>query len=61
MGFRAVFLCGYPETYKRLGFTPSYCYNIFHKDDESKAADWSMVRELYDDALSGISGTIDTI
>ena len=61
MDFRAVFLCGDPETYKRLGFTPSYCYNIFHKGDESKAADWSMVRELYDGALNGISGTVDTI
>jgi len=61
MGFRAVFLCGDPETYKRLGFTPSYCFNIIHKDDVSKAADWSMVRELYDGALNGISGTIDTI
>ena len=36
-------------------------YNIFHKDDESKTADWSMVRELFDGALNGISGTVDTI
>ena len=61
MGFRAVFLCGDPEIYKRLGFIPSHCYNIFHKVDESKTADWSMVRELYDGALNGISGTVDTI
>jgi len=61
MGFRAVFLCGDPETYKRLGFTPSYRYNIFHKDDTLKTADWSMIRELYNGALNGISGTVDTI
>ena len=61
MGFRAVFLCGDPEIYGRLGFVPSYRYNIFHKDDESKTAEWSMVCELYSGALSGVSGTIDTV
>ena len=61
MGFRAVFLCGDPETYSRLGFVPSYSYNICHVDDDTKTAEWSMVRELYDGALSGISGTVDTI
>ena len=61
MGFRAIFLCGDPAVYARLGFVPSYEYNIFHKDDISKTADWSMVRELYDGALHGISGIVDTI
>jgi len=61
MGFRAVFLCGNPEIYGRLGFVPTYKYNIFHKTDESKTAEWSMVRELYDGALDGITGTIDTV
>jgi len=61
MGFGAVFLCGDPEIYKRLGFLPSYRFNIFHKNDESRNAEWSMVRELYDGALNGISGTVDTI
>jgi len=61
MGFKAVFLCGEPEIYKRLGFTPAHHYNIFHKDDDSKTARWSMVRELYGDALNGITGTIDTV
>ena len=61
MGFRAVFLCGDPETYRRLGFVPSYSYNIFHIDDDTKTAPWSMVRELYGGALNGISGTVDTI
>ena len=59
MGYRAVFLCGDPEIYSRLGFVPTYRYNIYHKDD--KAAKWSMVRELYDGALDGITGTIDTV
>ena len=61
MGFRAVFLCGDPVIYERLGFVPSYHYNIFHKDDKSKIAKWSMVRELYSGALNGISGTVDTV
>jgi len=61
MGFKAVFLCGDPEIYKRLGFIPSYQYNIFHKDDMSRTAKWSMVRELYSGALNGISGTVDTV
>ncbi|MCL2698962.1 MAG: N-acetyltransferase [Defluviitaleaceae bacterium] len=61
MGFRAVFLCGAPEIYGRLGFLPSYRYNIFHKDDASGAAEWSMVQELYAGALGGVSGMVDTI
>jgi len=61
MGFKAVFLCGDPAIYERLGFVPSYQYDIFHKDDESKTAKWSMVRELYSGALNGISGTVDTV
>lgn len=59
MGYRAVFLCGDPEIYGKLGFVPTYRYKIFHKDD--KTAEWSMVRELYEGALDGITGTIDTI
>jgi predicted N-acetyltransferase YhbS len=61
MGFRAVFLCGTPEIYGKLGFTPTFRYNIFHKTDESKEARWSMVRELYGGALGGVSGIIDTV
>ena len=61
MGFRAVFLCGDPETYTKLGFVPSYRHAIFHQDDDSKTAAWSMVRELYSGALEGISGTVDTV
>ena len=61
MGFKAVFLCGEPEIYKRLGFEPSYLYNIIHKNDKTKNAQWSMVRELSKGALKDVSGTIDTI
>ena len=61
MGFKAVFLCGESEIYKGLGFVPSYEYNITHKEDKTKTAQWSMVRELYKGALKGISGKIDTI
>ena len=57
IGYRAVFLCGDPEIYSKLGFVPTYRYGIFHKDD--KTAEWSMVRELYDGALDGITGVID--
>ena len=59
MGFGAVFLCGNPNVYDKLGFVPSYRYNIYHKADAG--AEWSMVRELYDGALDGISGTVDTV
>jgi predicted N-acetyltransferase YhbS len=61
IGYSAVFLCGNPEIYTKMGFEPSFRYNIFHKDDETKTAEWSMVRELYRGALSGIKGTVDTI
>ena len=59
MGYRAVFLCGHPPLYHRLGFVPTYQYNIYHIND--RTAEWSMVRELYPNALAGISGTVNTI
>jgi len=61
MGFKAVFLCGEPEIYEKLGFVPSYLYNIFHKNDKEKTAKWSMVYELYNGSLADITGIIDTI
>jgi len=61
MGFGAVFLCGDPKIYGKLGFVPTYHYNIFHKDDASKRAEWSMVRELYEGALDGVVGIVDTV
>jgi predicted N-acetyltransferase YhbS len=61
MGFKAVFLCGNAKIYGRLGFSPSFNYNIFHKNDEARTAEWSMVRELYDGALNNVSGIVDTV
>ena len=60
MGYSAVFLCGNPNFYKKVGFTPTFKYEIFHIKDESKSAEWSMVREIFNGALTGISGTINT-
>ena len=59
MGYKAVFLCGNPNIYSNMGFVPSYKYNIRHITDPT--AQWSMARELYEGALAGLSGTIDTI
>lgn len=59
MGFKAVFLCGAPAFYSKLGFFPTYKYGIYHKND--KTAEWSMVRELYEGALATIGGFIDTV
>jgi predicted N-acetyltransferase YhbS len=61
MGYRAVFLCGDPELYRKFGFVPSYEYNIFHISDDTKKAEWSMVYELVKNELKGISGTVDTV
>ena len=59
LGYKAVFLCGDPKIYRRLGFSPTYEYNIYHITD--KNAEWCMVRELISGALDGISGTVDIV
>lgn len=59
MDFIAVFLCGEPEVYQRLGFIPSYEFDIFHKDDPK--AQWCMGRELVPGSLKDINGTIDIV
>ena len=59
IGYGAVFLCGDPAIYRRLGFVPSYEMGIYHVKD--RHAEWSMVRELAPGALRGIRGTIDII
>lgn len=61
MGYRAVFLCGDPEIYRRLGFRPSCELGIFHLNDPAHSAPWSMVRELEDGTLAGVSGTVDML
>jgi len=61
MGYKVVFLCGNPELYKKFGFKPSFEYNIFHIDDESKNAEWCMAYELVEGSLNGIIGTVDIV
>ena len=61
LGYKAVFLCGEPELYKKFGFVPSYKYNIYHISDGSKNVEWSMVYELYERFLNGIQGTVNTV
>jgi len=61
MGYKAVFLCGEPEIYRRLGFIPTFEYGIYHIADTEKNAEWCMVRELLSGALTGINGTIDIV
>jgi len=60
MGYTAVFLCGDPDFYNKIGFKATYKYNIYHVDDKEKNAEWSMVYELFDGVLNNISGTINT-
>jgi len=59
LGYTAVFLCGEPEIYRKLGFTPSYEFGIYHITDKTQHAGWCMVRALVPGALDGIMGTIN--
>lgn len=59
MGFTAIFLCGDPDFYHKLGFKASYEYGIFHIADKTKKAEWCMAFELIPGALTGKAGTID--
>ena len=65
MDYTAVFLCGEPEIYRRLGFAPSHAFGIYHVTDQEKNAAndqgvaWCMARELIPGALRGINGTIN--
>ncbi len=59
LGYKAVFLCGDPTFYRKVGFKPTYEYEIFHVND--KNAEWSMVTELNEGSLHNIKGTINTI
>lgn len=61
MGYKAVFLCGDPNFYSKLGFKPSYEYKIFHITDKDKNAEWCMALELTNGALKNINGTIDIL
>ena len=57
-GYKAVFLCGSYAYYSRFGFVPTYKYDVFHIKDETKKADWCMVKELEEGYLASIKGTI---
>ena len=59
MGYTAVFLCGDPDFYHKIGFRASCEYNIFHIADETRNAEWCMVLELAAGSLSGKHGTIN--
>lgn len=58
MGFTAIFLCGNPDFYHRIGFKGSYEYEIFHIADKTKKAEWCMALELIPGALAGKAGSI---
>jgi len=38
MRYKAVFLCGEPNFYRKLGFVPTFAYEIYHHTDENKNA-----------------------
>ena len=59
MNFIAVFLCGEPEIYSRLGFTASYKFDIYHKDDPK--AEWCMGREIFPGSLLDVAGVINIV
>ncbi len=61
IGYSAVFLCGSPEIYRKLGFLPTYQFGIRHARDDTGSAEWSMVRELKAGALKNITGRIDIV
>lgn len=53
MGYTAVFLCGDPQFYNKIGFVPTYEHNISHISDADGNAEWCMVRELVDGTPKG--------
>lgn len=59
MGYTAVFLCGEPDFYHKIGFKASYMYNIFHVADKNKNAEWCMAFELEEGALADKASYID--
>jgi len=61
LGYTAVFLCGDPQFYHKVGFAPTYKHGIYHATDTEKNAEWCMVRELVCGALKGIGGVVDIV
>lgn len=60
MGYAAVFLCGAPEFYHKIGFRETTEFGIFHKN-KSLDRKFVMVRELVPGALSSVQGMIDIV
>ena len=58
-GYKAVFLCGDYAYYSKFGFIPTYKYEIYHKNDVNKSAEWCMVKELKKGYLTLATGIID--
>ncbi len=61
LGYKAVFLCGEPKLYRKLGFVPTFEYDIYHISDVQRNAEWCMVRELVSGTLDQVNGTIDIV
>ena len=61
LGYKAVFLCGEPQLYRKVGFVPTSEHHIYHITDAEKNAQWCMVRELVSGALKNIRGTVDIV
>ena len=59
MGYTAVFLCGEPAFYHKIGFRSSSEFGIYHVADKSRKAEWCMALELVSGSLGDITGTID--
>jgi predicted N-acetyltransferase YhbS len=58
-GYKAVFLCGDYAYYSKFGFVPTYKYEIYHKNDIAKNAEWCMVKELEKGFLTAVTGLLD--
>ncbi|MDR2026759.1 MAG: N-acetyltransferase [Prevotellaceae bacterium] len=57
MGYKAIIIYGYPEYYKKFGFTASKEKEITNSEKKYPAA--LLVLELYPNALNGIKGVFD--
>ena len=58
LGYTAVFLCGDPNFYHKIGFIASYEFGIYHIADGTHSAEYCMALELEKDSLRDIWGTI---
>ena len=61
MGYSAIFLCGDPAIYSRLGFRPSFEFGIRHIKDYTGNATWCMALEIQPGSLQEVNGTVDIV